>query len=217
MPGRRVALMMGPNRKKAEPYEAALRSVGLDPVVNPESLVSMVGVLLGGGSDINPKLYGEKRLEQTEAPDDERDKRELEFLQQAERTDLPVLAICRGMQLLNVVHEGSLQQHIGESHRKRGVPDAHPISVVQDSQLARILEREELSVNSRHHQAVCRVGDGLKISASCPADDIIEGLENPNCRFVIGVQWHPEDRTATHPEDRFLFQAFARAIAENRK
>ncbi len=214
---RRVALLIGTNRKKAEPYESALRSVGLEPVVNPESLVSAGGILLGGGSDIDPKLYREKRAEQTETPDDERDTREMALLKQAKASDLPVLAICRGMQLLNVEYGGSLQQHIGESHRRRGVPDVHPISVAPNSQLATILRTDGLTVNSRHHQAVCRIGDGLVISAWCPTDDLVEALEDPSRRFVVGVQWHPEDRTATHTEDLQLFEAFARAIAENRK
>lgn len=217
MTSRRVALMMGSNRKKAEPYEAALRLVKLEPVINPSTLASIDGLLLGGGADINPALYGEKCAEHTEEPDDARDARELAFARQADQADLPVLAICRGMQLLNVAQTGSLLQHIGESHRKRGVPDAHPVSIVPGSRLAVILDAEEMTVNSRHHQAVGRVPDGLRVSAWCPTDDVVEGLENPSRRFAIGVQWHPEDRFATHSMDLRLFEAFARAIAENRR
>jgi len=217
MAAKRVALMMGSDLKRAEPYEAALRFVGLDPLLSPRSLHDVEGVVLGGGVDINPALYHEDRKAETEEPDDARDAREMDIVQKALKAELPILAICRGMQLFNVALGGTLIQHIGYTHRKKGVPDAHPIAVHADSQLAKILEAETFSVNSRHHQATCLLGKGLRVSAWCPADDIVEALEDPGRRFAVGVQWHPEDRVTTHTGDQRLFEAFARAIAENRR
>lgn len=211
-----VAVLYG-NAARLSPYLEAVRTAGLEPSGNPEGLDGMEGLLLTGGSDVNPLQYGEAAGEHTDAPDNIRDERELRFLHEALRLNLPVLAICRGMQLLNVACGGSLVQHIENgAHDCKGLADAHEVRVENGSALADILGVREFSVNSRHHQAVARVGTGLRVSARS-ADDTVEALENPSRHFVIGVQWHPEDRVTTHDGDRRLFEAFARAIAQNRR
>lgn len=211
-----VALMMGADPKKIEPYAGALRRVGLLAVVNPESLDGVFGVVLGGGVDINPKHYGQETAG-SDAPDDLRDVRELRIGRAALSGSIPVLAICRGMQMLNVVLGGSLVQHLGDSHRRKGIADAHEAAIEPGSRLAGILGSEIYSVNSRHHQAVDRLGEGLRITARCTADGIVEAIESSAHPFALGVQWHPEDRIATHGGDARLFEAFAGAIAQNRK
>src|SRR5882762_10438646 len=189
-------------------YEAALREVGIEPVrispVDKRSLDSLDGLLLTGGTDVNPVRYGEERHPKTEDPDDPLDELEMGLLRDALAADLPVLAICRGMQLFNVVHGGSLIQHL-ERHDS---PDAlHNIQVLPNSRLAAIIGEGEYEVNSRHHQGVARVGGGLIVSAKS-SDGIIEALERPGPAFAVAVQWHPEDRVLVSDADRKLFQAF---------
>jgi len=206
---------------RVEPYEAAMRAVGIEPVRNPESLEGLDGLLLSGGSDINPRHYGQERLRQSDSPDDARDELEMRLLQDALMADLPVLAICRGLQLFNVFYGGSLIQHLPDSylHRQKvnGAetgkhPAAHSIQVTAETRLARIIGAGEHQVNSRHHQGVDRLGPGLTVSAVA-ADGVVEGLEVPDATFAVAVQWHPEDRIAVSAADRKLFEAFAAAIA----
>jgi putative glutamine amidotransferase len=211
----RIAVLAG---DKSEPYCAAVRLVSLEPVVNPESLDGIEGILLTGGADVNPLLYGEEPHPETQPPDDARDTRELRFTTDALRLDLPILAICRGAQLFNVAHGGTLKQHIESgAHKKGGEAEAHRIRIDPASLLAQILGICDYPVNSRHHQAVARTGAGLCVAATCPSDGIVEALENPSRRFALAVQWHPEDRVSTHEGDRRLFEALARAVAENRR
>jgi putative glutamine amidotransferase len=189
-------------------YESALREVGIEPVrispVDKRSLVSLDGLLLTGGTDVNPVRYGEQRHPKTEDPDDPLDELEISLLRDALSAGLPVLAICRGMQLFNVFHGGSLIQHL-DSHDS---PDAlHNIQIVPNSRLASIIGEGEHEVNSRHHQAVARVGNGLVISAKS-SDGVIEALERPGEAFAVAVQWHPEDRVLVSDVDRKLFEAF---------
>jgi len=189
-------------------YETALREVGIEPVrispVGSRPLNSLDGLLLTGGTDVNPVRYGEQRHPKTEDPDDPLDELEMGLLRDALAAGLPILAICRGMQLFNVVHGGSLIQHL-EHHDS---PDAlHNIQVVPNSRLAAIVGEGEHAVNSRHHQAVARVGGGLIVSAKS-GDGVIEALERPGPAFAVAVQWHPEDRVLVSDADRKLFQAF---------
>jgi putative glutamine amidotransferase len=125
------------------------------------------------------------------------------LLTEALAQDLPVLAICGGMQLFNVVHGGTLIQHI-EGHR---VP-LHQAAILEGTLLATILGPGKRSVNSRHHQIAGRLGEGVVVSARA-ADGIIEALERPGRRFAVAVQWHPEDLMA---QDRALFEAFAAVL-----
>lgn len=203
--------------EKLPPYAEALKHVGLEPVPlqapGPHSLEGLDGLLLSGGTDLDPELWGEERHAETDDPDIERDEMELWLLRDAVEQDLPVLAICRGMQLFDVAFGGELNQHLKnvDLHRQRGVTDAHPVAAVPGTQLASIVGDAEFAVNSRHHQSVSRVGHGLVVSARS-GDKVIEALELPGKRFALAVQWHPEDRVPSRPQDTKLFEAFARAV-----
>lgn len=212
--------------EKIQTYETAVRAVGLEPVRLTAGQASTIkdlgGLLLTGGADINPKHYGQPPAGETQTPDDARDEMELDVLEQALAVDLPVFAICRGMQLLNVGLGGTLVQHLPSSdfHVKRLADetpgrhrDAHQIEVAEGTKLSRIIGPGKHAVNSRHHQAVDKPGIGTIVSAKSE-DGVAEGLEMPSRRFVIAVQWHPEDRIGGSQTDLKLFQAFAAACKE---
>ncbi|HXJ40153.1 MAG TPA: gamma-glutamyl-gamma-aminobutyrate hydrolase family protein [Bryobacteraceae bacterium] len=201
-----------------KPYEEALRLVGIEPVFDV-ALDEVAGLVLMGGTDVNPARYGESPRPETDAPDDARDQAETALIDQALDRDMPILAICRGMQMLNVCHGGTLIQHLepAERHRQRpkekGLP-AHSVEIRPATRLADIAGTElRWNVNSRHHQAVGRLGKGLVIAATDPRDGVIEAIERPDKRFTIGVQWHPENQTALEGSGaRLLFEAFAAAL-----
>jgi len=209
-------------------YEFALRAVGIEPVrIAPDSdseLDSLDGLVLTGGTDINPARYGQQRNPETEDPDDERDALELRTLEAALSRGLPVVAICRGMQLFNVAHGGTLIQHLPSADlHSQNMPIAEPgrhaathdVQVARNTRLAAIVGEGELAVNSRHHQAVDRPGEALVVSA-VSTDGVIEALERPGHSFAVAVQWHPEDRILVSEADRKLFEAFALAISRDR-
>lgn len=215
---RRVAFTFGRQDPdwalKVVPYLEALQFVGLEPVLClPGSQVNLEhysGLVLGGGTDICPSRFGQSPGPETESPDLARDELEFTLLHQATAKGLPHLAICRGLQVFNIFHGGTLHQHIGEAHRQRGVTDAHSVMVDATSRLGRITGLGEFAVNSRHHQAVDHVAGPLLVSAHA-TDGTVEGLELPRHPFAVAVQWHPEDRARTHLPDQRLFTAFARA------
>ena len=199
------------------PYEDALRAVGIElvPVTTAPMPSDAAGLLLMGGSDVNPACYREARIGDTEKSDDARDELECALIEEALARDLPVLAICRGLQILNVQRGGTLIQHLPTTarHRQRtedrGQP-VHQVDIVPGTALAAIAGgTRQWGVNSRHHQAIDRLGEGLRISARDPDDGTIEAVELTDKRFVIGVQWHPENMSATDPHQARLFQAFA--------
>jgi putative glutamine amidotransferase len=207
--------------KKLKAYEDALRAAGLDPLPvytdAPISLNGVAGLLLMGGTDVNPKLYGQERQPETEQPDEERDRIELETIHEALEKDLPILAICRGLQILNVYHGGTLIQHLPSAARHDSedpntAAPAHEVAIQPDTLLANIADARTWRVNSRHHQAADKVGAGLQISARDVHDRTIEGLERRDKRFVLAVQWHPEDQFREHPEQLKLFERFADAL-----
>jgi putative glutamine amidotransferase len=175
--------------------------------------------LLTGGSDVDPALYGEARQPTLKRVIPERDAFEIALCQEALRRDLPVLAICRGQQLLNVALGGTLHQDIGSQ-----VPDAiehvgsgarwdttHDVELLPGTRLRSILVDQTLPVNSFHHQAVKRVAEGLVVSARSPVDGVIEGLESRCHGFVLAVQWHPEDFFEHSPAFEPLFSALVEA------
>ena len=213
---KRVAVTAGsPDQmpdNKIVPYEEALRAVGLEPVrVRPgDPMPPVDGLLLSGGSDVDAAMYGQSKAETTDAPDTPRDEMETRLLAQAIKAGMPVLAICRGMQLFNVHFGGTLRQHI-EGHTQRGVDNAHAAEIAAGTQLAAITGTGTHRINSRHHQAVDRAGDGLTVSA-VSEDGYIEGLELPGHPFAVAVQWHPEDRIHSAECDLRLFQAFAATL-----
>jgi putative glutamine amidotransferase len=203
---------------KGEVYAAALRAVGAEPVLiappGPDSLAGLDGLVISGGTDLDPSLYGQERHPLAEEPDRERDDMELRLMREALDADLPLLGICRGLQLFNVAHGGNLIQHLdcADSHVVRGETNVHTVALVEGSKLAAIAGACRYPVNSRHHQAAGRIGEGLLVSARSAADGVIEGLERPDRRFAVAVQWHPEDRVPGDPYDTRLFEAFLRAM-----
>ena len=207
----RVALPFGVStpEPKRQPYRSALIAVGIEPVEDPASLDGVDGLCLAGGGDVDPALYGAARRPETEEADLDRDRLESALLRDALDRDLPVLAICRGLQLLNAVLGGTLEQHI-EGHNHRKLRDAHEIRIAPGSRLERILGTRDYVVNSRHHQAAANLAPGLVLSATAP-DGVVEALEVPGKRFVLAVQWHPEGRT--DGDDANIFQAFREALA----
>jgi gamma-glutamyl-gamma-aminobutyrate hydrolase PuuD len=209
-------------RHKAEPYADALRRAGLDPMLlTPEQPVAFPlsevhGLVLSGGPDVNPARYRQAPHAQTTPPDNVRDEFETGLLMEAIARGLPVLGICRGMQLLNVALGGALHQHIEHHEVRNGDPSrpVHEVAVDPHTILSRVFGRTRAAVNSRHHQSVHRLGAGLAVSAV--ADDrTVEAVEHTSARFLVGVQWHPEDQVRTCPVQRLLFSAYAACVMED--
>ncbi|MCA2967784.1 MAG: gamma-glutamyl-gamma-aminobutyrate hydrolase family protein [Acidobacteriaceae bacterium] len=198
---KRVLLTYTPQyAPRMQPYFDALRSVGLTPVEPGADAYD--AVLLAGGNDIDPAHYGQSPDPRLGPLDPPRDVYELDIAWAALERDLPILAICRGMQLLNVACGGTLHQHI-DGHRDV----FHPVLAQPTSRLAHITGQSAFEVNSRHHQALDQLGDGLVVTAH--SGEIIEAAEMPGRRFVLAVQWHPEDLVGSHAPHRALFAALA--------
>jgi putative glutamine amidotransferase len=198
-------------------YVRAIEHVGGSPVLIPplhdgllEVVTALDGLVFSGGSDVDPYLYGEEWHPETGGILPERDRAESALLHAALEGDIPVLAICRGMQLLNVVRGGTLEQHIpdrmGDIAHKGGPGSftRHDVRVKPDSRLGKTIGPEAL-VFSHHHQAPGRVGEGLE-EVAWAADDTIEGIEDPATRFCVGVVWHPEEGS-----DLSLFDALVQS------
>lgn len=181
------------------------------------------GIVVTGGTDVSPVHYqGEVNNESVQAVDAERDVTEIELIRRAmERKDIPVLCICRGMQVLNVALGGTLYAHIPDVretdiHRNTdGGWVLHRCIVQPGSQLARIIKADCVSTYSGHHQAVDRIAVGLEVAATAP-DGIIEALVATAHPWLIGVQWHPEKSTVNDPTQQRLFDEFVVA-AEMRR
>ncbi len=219
-----------PNRPlvaTVQTYVQAAELGGGAPVVIPPHLAEektraifehLDGLILSGGGDVLPALYGEEDGGLLWFVDEQRDRTELALARWALSEDLPLLAICRGIQVLNVAAGGTLVQDIPTQ-----VPDAlthstvagrpmatvaHTVEVAAGSRLAALVGAGDLGVNSAHHQAAKAVGAGLAVTARAP-DGIIEGLESPTHPFCLGVQWHPEAMVEDHPVMRRLFEGLA--------
>jgi putative glutamine amidotransferase len=173
---------------------------------DPDQLLDRVDALvLAGGADIDPAAYGEKPHAETRGAVPARDGVEIALTRRAIERDLPVLGICRGMQLINVALGGTLHQHIPDlvghhEHRRRpGTFDGadHEVLLQPGSLAARAAGEERHNTKSHHHQAVDRLGEGLRITGRSVPDELPEALEAPNRRFVLGVQWHPEADTSS--------------------
>lgn len=213
-----------------DPYVASARAAGLLPLLLPvtedeaaieESLSIASGVLLTGGEDIHPDLFGEEVHPRCGEIDLVRDRFDLALVRAALRRRLPLLAICRGVQALNVAAGGTLFQDIeaqipgaiGHRARMKTFAPSHSIAIEPGSLLREIAGAPTIAVNSSHHQSVKDVGAGLRATARS-RDGVIEALEGTadTASFVLGVQFHPE----RHPEDAFcagIFRRFAAAVA----
>jgi putative glutamine amidotransferase len=185
----------------------------------PETLDALDGLLFSGGSDLDPKLYGQEAHAETNGVVPERDRAELALLQAALERDMPVLAVCRGSQVLNVALGGDLVQHlpdlVGDEKHKHtpGVFADHDVDLVSGTRVQQILG-DHAPVKSHHHQGYGQLGEGLREAARAD-DGTIEALEDPSRRFALGVLWHPEAG-----EDFALFKALveeARAYHEARE
>ena len=194
-------------------YVDAVESAGGRAVVIPppeigvdETLSTLDGVVFSGGADVDPSRYGAEPHPETDTPQARRDAGEMALLEAALDRDMPVLAICRGFQLLNVARGGDLIQHLPEEvghdvHKQvPGEFEVHPVEVKEGTRLAAIVG-ERSDVTSHHHQALGRLGDGL-VETAWAADGTLEAVEDPSRRFTVGVQWHPEAG-----EDAALFEA----------
>jgi putative glutamine amidotransferase len=199
----------------------------LPPQLSAASLMRLVhgldGLLLTGGGDIDPGLFGEAAHPTVYEVAPSRDTLECSAVHIALERGLPMLAVCRGIQLLNVALGGTLQQDLASEpgtelqHSQQEARDrpTHKVKVKPGSHLAETLGAEELEVNSMHHQAVKELGAGLQAVAWAP-DLIIEGIEMPDpSRFVLGVQWHPEELWAHAEPARRLFAALVGAAARS--
>jgi putative glutamine amidotransferase len=205
-------------------YTEAIRRAGGIVVVippQPENAADVVeeldGLLLAGGDDCDPEAYGEERHPTVDpVMDPRRQANDLTLARAARQRGIPTLGICLGVQVMNVAAGGSLIQDI-DSEIETKIKHAsqpsdrhrHDVIVEKGTKLSSILGERELSVNSSHHQAIRNVGGGLRVTAHAP-DGIIEGLEDPQQPFYVGVQWHPEDMTGESSASS-LFGAFVEA------
>ena len=184
-------------------YVDAVERAGGRPILLPpsedgvdETLDLLDGIVFSGGADVDPALYGAEAHPETDTPQARRDRGELALLQAALERDLPMLAVCRGVQLLNIARGGDLVQHLPETlgndvHKQTpGTFVEHPVEVKEGTRLASMLGPSP-EVTSHHHQGLGRVGDGL-VPVAWAADGTLEGVEDPSRRFTVGVQWHPE-------------------------
>lgn len=219
------------NRRMSD-YVESVRRAGGEPIEVgadgelPEHILARVdGIMLTGGGDVDPELYGEARHATFDAAESGRDAFELALARAAVAAGIPLLAICRGMQLLNVAIGGSLIQDIPSQvpgALSHSVPEprfaiAHEVWIAKDSRLSALLadhmeDGETCHVNSRHHQSVQRVATGFEVTATSP-DGVIEAMEKPGAAFCVAVQWHPENFWRTG-EFRSLFEGFIQSASE---
>lgn len=202
-------------------YVKSLKRAGADvkwiELDDTESAVkdalSCDGLLLPGGADINPSMYGQLPVKECGKPNEVRDKAEPLILDSFIKTNKPVLAICRGTQLLNVFKGGTLKQDIKNEQKCRHMDffsrsgSIHSVKIKKETRLFDILDTENTDVNSLHHQVIDKVGSGLYISAESE-DGYVEAIELENHPFCIGVQWHPEHMSKKIKLQRKLFNAF---------
>ena len=190
-----------------------------EPELAAEYLARIDGLLITGGAfDVDPSLFGAATRHATVKTKDRRTAFEFAITRGAIDADKPVLGICGGQQLMNVVLGGTLIQHIPDEikdplpHEQPNprTEAGHPVKIVAGTLLHKVVKELELPVNSAHHQAVKAVGQGIVVNALAP-DGVIEGIEDPRRRFVIGVEWHPE--YSISPGDDRIFDAFIRAAA----
>lgn len=212
-----------------EDYVLAVRAAGGVPVIlphagdadMPEILRAVDGVLLSGGSDLDPDYFGEEPLPENGYIDPLRDQFEIQLARMTLAAEIPLLGICRGMQVMNVATGGKVHQDIGLALDKylqhmqqapRWYP-THGINIAKYSILYNILKSDKLRVNSFHHQIISSIGENFTISATA-RDGVIEAIESVNSKnFALGVQFHPENMYKKKPIFLQIFAAFVRAAA----
>lgn len=205
-------------------YIDAIHRAGGVPIILPvveekESidryLDVLEGIVLTGGEDVSPLLYGQEPSREVDTISFDRDRMEMEIIKKAYSKDIPIFGICRGIQVINVALGGTLYQDIYKE-----IPDSlghisgfsigggyHSIDIVKDSILYEIFNKERIQVNSQHHQSVKDLGNNLKVNAYS-LDGVIEGIESTNDKFILGVQFHPEAMIYRHKEILNIFKYF---------
>jgi putative glutamine amidotransferase len=206
------------------PYLKAIEAAGGLPVVLPPMQLDAVeplldrlsGICLSGGPDLDPSSYGARAHPELGPIEKELDDFELAMAAAADKRRIPLLAICRGAQALNIARGGTLEQHLPDrvdslDHRQQepGTHTTHAVRITPDSKLARVMGERRIQVNSFHHQAVDKLGHGLVAVAWAP-DEVVEGVEDPERDFLLGVQWHAETLTEL-PEEDALFTGLVEA------
>jgi putative glutamine amidotransferase len=212
-------------------YVDAVQRAGAQAVMIPpdahlvddpgEALDLIDGLLLAGGADIDPASYGAQAHPETVGTVPERDACEIAIVREAVARELPVLGICRGMQLINVALGGTLLQHLPERfghHEHLAVPGSfdgadHEVRLVEGSLAARVAGETRHATKSHHHQGVDRIGGGLLVSGFAVRDELPEAIELPDRRFVLGVQWHPEADPTSPVVDALVAAAAIRSAS----
>lgn len=196
----------------------------LIPLIQDEYTVksylnSVDGLILSGGEDVGPLIYGENPTQYVHSICEERDKFEIKLFKEAFKLNMPVLGICRGIQLMNVALGGTLYQDINSQienslgHYPKDTPVNtlyHQIKINKESKLFDIFDKTNIIVNSFHHQSINQIGNGLKETA-WSEDGVVESIEHIYKRFIVGVQWHPEDLSLKYPEFLKLFTALVQS------
>ncbi len=218
----------------ATTYTEAIEAAGGVPLIIPpqagniDEILSVVdGLLLSGGGDIDPDRYGDDaRHEKTYGVHPGRDELELALAREAVERDIPLLCICRGIQVLNVALGGTLIQDVPDQYSTeiqhaqqnagiRKEDPGHTVAVTPGSLLERTYEASTIDVNSFHHQALKDIAPGLSIDAVAP-DEIVESVSTAGCRWILGVQWHPEMMFREHPEHLKPFRSLVEQAASKR-
>jgi putative glutamine amidotransferase len=208
----------------SDTYVRSVWQAGGNPMILPwisdrpaDLLDAVDGLVLSGGGDIDPSLFEQERHAMTYGIDDARDAFEIALMREAVERDVPTLAICRGIQVMNVALGGTLHQHVPElsgdlEHRQnkagfsQDVPSHRVALENTPNPISDLLGKDELMVNSFHHQSISEVAASLML-AGRSEDGVIEAVYHPGMRFAIGVQWHPEMLAANHPDHARLFEA----------
>lgn len=208
-------------------YTDAVARAGMLPVLLPltdeqemldSMLIAVDALVLSGGGDIDPKLYGEETISETGDVSAIRDRMEIYLARRAVALEIPTLAICRGIQIMAVAFGGTLYQDIGKQYKNdiehmrmdlaRDV--AHSVAIDDNSLLYGIVGEKEIMVNTRHHQAVKTAPDGFTVTATAP-DGVIEAMERRDVPFCLATQWHPESLSDRYPAHHKLFEALKNA------
>ena len=204
-PWKEVPAVMSPERYVRAVQHAGGRALLLPPdpedARDPGEVLDLIDALLltGGAGDLAPDLYGQERHPETGPVHEERDAYELALARAVLAREVPTLGVCRGMQVLNLAYGGTIEQHVPdavghEEHRHTpGTFADHEVRLEPGSLAARAAGTELTAVKSHHHQGVREIGDGLRVTGWSTTDDLVEALEDPGRKFVLGVLWHPEE------------------------
>jgi putative glutamine amidotransferase len=204
-PWKEVPAVMSPERYVRAVQRAGGRALLLPPdpedARDPSEILGLIDALLltGGAGDLDPALYGQERHPDTGPVHEERDAYELALARAVLEHEVPTLGVCRGMQVLNLAYGGTIEQHVPdavghEEHRHTpGTFADHEVRLEPGSLAARAAGTEITAVKSHHHQGVREIGDGLWVTGWSTTDDLVEAVEDPGRKFVLGVLWHPEE------------------------